>query len=56
MEHFDFGVSMALWFTILSTVLCIYYGAVNWNKGSEDKVDTKVQEWADLEDKIDEEL
>jgi len=35
MEHLDFGVSLAFWLCILSTVLCVVYGAMNWNK--EDK-------------------
>jgi len=56
MEHFDFGVSLAFWLTILSTLLCIYYGVVNWNKDSEDSVDSKAKEWAKIEDEIDEDL
>ena len=56
MEHFDFGVNLAFWLTILSTLLCIYYGAVNWNKDGEDHVDAKAKKWAKVEDKIDEDL
>ena len=37
MGSFDFGVSLAFWLTIFSTLLCVYYGAVNWNKGSAEK-------------------
>jgi hypothetical protein len=56
MESFDFGVSLAFWLTILSTLLCIYYGVVNWNKGAEEEADKAVEKWAIEEDKIDEEL
>jgi hypothetical protein len=56
MESFDIGVSAAFWLTIASALLCIYYGAVNWNKGAEEKVDKNIEQWAQEEDKIDEEL
>jgi len=56
MEYFDFGVSLAFWLTIISTLLCVYYGAVNWNKDGEEKPDSKAKQWAKLEDKIDEGL
>ncbi|MDN5376798.1 MAG: hypothetical protein PWQ42_94 [Sulfurospirillum sp.] len=55
MGSFDFGVSLAFWLTIFSTLLCVYYGAVNWNKGSAEK-EKNVEHWAQEEDKIDEEL
>lgn len=56
MEHFDFGVNLALWLTIISTLLCIYYGAVNWNKDGEEKIDKRAKKWAKVEDKIDGDL
>ncbi len=56
MGSFDFGVSLAFWLTIISALLCIYYGVVNWNKGNEEKVDKTAEDWAKEEDKIDEEL
>jgi len=56
MESFDFGVSLAFWLTIAGTLLCIYYGSVNWNKGAEEKIGKDVEHWAQEEDKIDEEL
>lgn len=56
MGSFDFGVSLAFWLTIFSTLLCVYYGALNWNKGAEAEVDKTVEHWAQEEDKIDEEL
>jgi hypothetical protein len=56
MEYFDFGVNLAFLLTIISTLLCVYYGAVNWNKGSEDSTNKKAKQWAKLEDKIEEKL
>ena len=55
MESFDFGVSLAFWLTIISAILCIVYGALNWNK--EDKEDVRVlKKWAKDEDKIERDL
>jgi hypothetical protein len=55
MEHFDLGVSAAFWLSILSALLCVVYGYLNWNK--EDKEDIKaVKKWAKEEDKIEREL
>lgn len=31
----DFGVSAVFVLMILSTLLCVVYGAINWNKGGE---------------------
>ncbi len=56
MEYFDFGVNLAFWLTIISTFLCIYYGAVNWNKDGEESVNKKAKTWAKSEDKIEEKL
>ncbi len=55
MEYFDTGVNAALWLTLLSAALCIYYGARNWNSdGIEDK--EELRRWAETEDKIEEGL
>ena len=55
MEAFDIGVMSAFWLTILSTLLCVVYGALNWNKGAgEEKLDVK--SWAKEEDVIKAEL
>lgn len=55
MEHLDFGVSLALWLCILSALLCVAYGAINWNK--EDKENLRdIKKWAKDEDKIEREL
>lgn len=40
---------------IASSLLCIIYGAINWNKG-EDEVTNEDKEWAKEENKISEEL
>ncbi len=32
MEYFDLGVNLAFWLTIVSALLCIIYGGINWNK------------------------
>ena len=56
MADADFGVSLAFWLIIASTLLCIWYGAVNWNKDAEEGVSKEVKKWAKTEDKIDEEL
>ena len=41
---------------ILSTILCVAYGAIMWNRGGEDTVTEEDVEWAKEEDKIGEEL
>ena len=55
MEHFDLGVSLAFWLTILTGLVCIYYGVVNWNKDSVEN-ENKASQWAEEEKHIDEEL
>lgn len=52
----DFGVGLAFWLIISSTVLCVWYGATNWNKGTEKVVDNDAKKWAKTEDKIVEDL
>lgn len=56
MADADLGVNLAFWLTIGSTLLCISYGAMNWNKGAEEVIDKDARKWAKTEDKIDEEL
>ncbi len=51
----DFGVNLAFYLTIFGTILCIVYGVMNWNKGSNDS-SKGVKNWAKTEDKIDEGL
>lgn len=55
MEHFDFGVWLAFWLSIISAFVCIVYGALNWNK--EDKENIRdIKKWAKDEDKIESKL
>lgn len=41
---------------ILSTTLCIAYGMINWNSGTEEKTLQEDRDWAAVEDKIVENL
>ena len=56
MGYFDFGVGTAFWLTILSTLLCVIYGVLNWNRGINENSSKSVKTWAKTEDKIDEGL
>jgi len=56
MSHFDTGVSLAFWLTILSALLCVVYGIINWNKGDEESNDVLLAKWAEEEKEINEEL
>jgi hypothetical protein len=40
---------------ILSTLLCVVYGALNWNKG-DDTVSDDDKKWVEEEDKLEQEL
>ncbi|MFP4355509.1 MAG: symporter small accessory protein [Phycisphaerae bacterium] len=40
---------------ILSTVLCVIYGAICWNRG-EETIDSEDVRWAEEEKKVEEEL
>lgn len=52
----DLGVNLAFYLTIFSTLLCVIYGTLNWNKGSDDYAGRTAKKWAKTEDKIDEGL
>lgn len=56
MNGADFGVNLAFWLTILSTILCVWYGIKNWNNDGVSSLDRKQKTWAKVEDKIDEGL
>ena len=45
------GVALAYVLTILSTVLCVVYGIVNWNKPDEKEEKTEIVEEAAWEKK-----
>lgn len=51
----DFWVWSAYVLSLLSTVLCIVYGAVTWNKG-ETAASNETADWAKEEDKLGTEL
>ncbi|MDD3463609.1 MAG: hypothetical protein PHW07_08265 [Sulfurospirillaceae bacterium] len=55
MGSFDLGVGLAFWLMCGSAILCIVYGAINWNKDKEEKV-LDTSSWDKDEDKINEEL
>ncbi len=42
---------------ILSTLLCVAYGAINWNKGAETEAEEAAEEmaWEEEEEKMEEE-
>ncbi len=56
MEYFDFGVNVAFFLMIFSTLISIIYGVVNWNKDEYTKPPTHVKEWNKSEQEIEEEL
>jgi hypothetical protein len=51
----DGWVAAAFVLCILSTLLCIVYGAITWNRGDENVTDEDVN-WAKEEDRVVEEL
>jgi hypothetical protein len=51
----DPGVWVAYLLCLLSTLLCVVYGAINWNKGDEPTGPEDVK-WAKEEEKVEEEL
>ena len=51
----DGWVAAAYILCLLSSLLCVVYGIVNWNKGDEPVSDADRQ-WAKEEDKLEEEL
>lgn len=46
----DWGVTLAYLFTILSAVICVVYGILNWNKPKEDE-DQEIREEIEWEKK-----
>ncbi len=49
------GVGLAYGLSILSTVICVVYGIMNWNKGS-DEIEPGDVKWANEEKVIEQEL
>ena len=52
----DFGIWSVYLLCILSTILCVVYGALTWNKGGDETVTEEDVRWAEEEDRIGEEL
>ena len=53
----DFTVFLGYTLTILSTILCIVYGVINWNKdGDPEELLQMEQQWEKEEHEIDENL
>ena len=54
----DIGIWGAYLLCLLSAVLCVVYGAVNWNRGMEDEARqiAEEKEWEAEEKKLDEDL
>jgi len=52
----DFTVSLVFVLVILSSLLCIIYGILNWNKGQEIDEEKQEKEWEIEEKKIEEKL
>ena len=51
----DTGVWIAYVLCIASALLCVVYGALNWNKGDED-VGEEDRRWVEEEKKVEEDL
>lgn len=52
----DLWVWLAYVLCILSTVLCVAWGALRWNKDDAAEPDEEVRHWVEEEDKVEEEL
>lgn len=52
----DPWVALAYLLCILSTLLCVVWGLVNWNKEGPEEPANEVKQWAQEEDKVEEEL
>ncbi len=51
----DPGVWVAYLLCLLSALLCVVYGAINWNKG-EEPVEQEDRQWAREEKQVEEKL
>lgn len=52
----DFWIGLVYLLCILSTILCVGYGAILWNKNGDALPTHEEVEWAKEEDKIDQEM
>ena len=51
----DSWVAAAYILCILSSIICVIYGAINWNKGVHTP-DAEDEHWVEEEDKLEQEL
>ena len=54
--NFDLGVGVAFWLTIISTLVCVVYGALCWNHGGDEKESPELPGWVESEQQINEGL
>lgn len=52
----DKYVAAAYILCVASTVLCVVYGLINWNRGSEPEQSSEDVKWAQEEKKVEQEL
>jgi len=52
----DGWVSAAYLLCILSSILCVIYGAITWNKGDDAEAPEEDKHWGEEEDKLEETL
>ncbi len=56
MLGFDTGVGLAFWLSIASGVLCVVYGVIYWNVGSDEVPVAEDAAWEQAETAVNEEL
>ena len=42
--------------SLLSTLLCVVWGVLKWNKGENEEPEEEIQHWAEEEKRVDNEL
>ncbi len=53
----DMGVWLAFVLSVLSALLCLVWGILKWNQdGAAIEPESEVRQWAEEEDKVEEEL
>lgn len=53
----DFGIALVYTLCVLSALLCLVYGIINWNRGDPDAKDiSKTTHWEEEEITIEEKL
>jgi len=52
----DFWIGLAFGLCLISTIGCIVYGFINWNKGGENEDTSNDDKWEETEEEIEEKL